>query len=100
MLLERTITQLNIGSTTPERAMELGQLGYLQWLGALPIMAGYAQEARRAHAMAIPFASTSPAVAIFCDLLNASLRTPIEPLPLNLPSRQRRGGAKARRAAS
>ena len=99
MLLKRTITQLDIGHTTPERAQELGQLGYLQWLGALSAKSSYFDEAMRAHKMAIPFAATSPAIAVFCDLLVASVRVPIEPLPLSLPNRQRRGGAKARRAA-
>lgn len=99
MLLEQTITQLDIGHTSHERALELGQLGYMQWLGALPAMSHYRDEARKALTMAQPFAETSPAIAVFCDLLEASLRVPLEPLPLKLPEKQRRGGAQARRAA-
>ncbi|WP_349361153.1 hypothetical protein [Stappia sp.] len=99
MLLERTISQLDIGPVSPTRAAELGQLGYMQWLGALGSMADYRAEAMRAYTAAHPFIRTSPAIAVFCDLLVASTRMPIEPLPLALPARQRRGGAQARRAA-
>lgn len=99
MLLELTITQLDTGMTSPARARELGQMGYMQWLGALPAMADYRLEAARAHAMALPFAEASPAVAAFCDLLKTSLQKPLTPLPLKLPERARRGGARARRAA-
>ncbi|MEM1274017.1 MAG: hypothetical protein AAGF88_09375 [Pseudomonadota bacterium] len=99
MLLEQTISQLDIGRIAPERALELGQLGYMQWLGALPPMADYPKAARFAYARARPFAKTSPAVMVFCDLLLASMRTPLAPLVLRLPERQRRGGARARRAA-
>jgi len=97
MLLELTVSQLDIGHVPPERASELGQLGYIQWLGALPLEAGFEQEARHAYKVASPFAATSPAVAVFCDLLKTSVREPLQPLPLNLKIRQRRGGAQARR---
>ncbi len=98
MLLERTITQLDIGHVTPRRAEQMGQLGYMQWLGALPAMSNYIDQAAHAYGMAKPFAETSPAVAVFCDLLLASLKRPLQPLPLQLPARERRGGAQARRA--
>ena len=97
LLLERTIAQLDIGNTTPERAQELGQLGYIQWLGALPAGAGYEPEARHAYELAEPFAVASPPVKVFCDLLLASICSPIAPLPLNPPDCRRRGGAQARR---
>ncbi|MEM1386370.1 MAG: hypothetical protein AAF626_02135 [Pseudomonadota bacterium] len=100
MLLERTISQLDIGPISSTRASELGQFGYMQWLGWLPPMADYRKEAMRAYDAAQPFIRTSPAVAVFCDLLVASTRPPIEPLPLSLPARCRRGGARARRAAT
>ena len=99
MLLKRTISQLDIGPLPPARAAELGQLGYMQWLGSLRPMASYPHEAMRAYEAAAPFIRTSPAIAVFCDLLVASTRVPLEPLNLSLPGRQRRGGAKARRAA-
>ncbi|MEM7068233.1 MAG: hypothetical protein AAF478_05050 [Pseudomonadota bacterium] len=99
MLLKRTISQLDIGNTSPERAQELGQLGYIQWLGALPAEVGYEKEAKRAYTFAKPFTATSPAVKVFCDLLLASIRSPIEPLPLSIPVCKRRGGAKARRTS-
>ncbi len=97
MLLERTLSQLDIGSISPERATEMGRMGYLQWLGALPGRVNYAREAMRAHAMAEPFAKGSPAVAVFCALLRDSMQIPPRALPLALPERQRRGGAQARR---
>ncbi len=99
MLLELTISQLDIGPVSPDRAEELGQLGYIQWLGALPRMSEYRREAMRAYQMAQPFRRNSSAVAVFCDLLVASTQTPIQPLPLALPQPCRRGGAAARRAA-
>ncbi|MDV4143986.1 MULTISPECIES: hypothetical protein [Shimia] len=100
MLLKRTISQLDIGYVCPDRATELGQLGYMQWLGALKPMAHYREEAMQAYTAAMPFIATSPAIAVFCDLLLASMRVPIEPLPLALPRKLRRGGARARRAAT
>ncbi len=100
MLLERTISQLDIGQITQERALELGHLGYMQWLGALPPIANYRKEAIHAYGMALPFANNSPAIKVFCDLLMQSTQDPIAPLELKLPSRQRRGGALARRGTS
>ncbi|MEM9047033.1 MAG: hypothetical protein AAGC81_20335 [Pseudomonadota bacterium] len=99
MLLERTITQLDIGDTTPEQAQKLGHLGYLQWLGALPGASNYRHEAARARALASPLSATSPAVAVFCDLLAASTGSGVAPLPLKMPERHRRGGSRARRGA-
>ncbi|MEM1277312.1 MAG: hypothetical protein AAGH74_12355 [Pseudomonadota bacterium] len=99
MLLERTISQLDIGETTQERALEMGHLGYMQWLGAQPAMSNYRKEAMRAHAKALPFAGSSPAIAVFCDLLITSVHLPSVPLALKLPDRQRRGGSRARRSA-
>ena len=99
MLLNLTISQLDIGHVPRARALELGRLGYMQWLGALPGDAAYRDEAMRAYAAAAPFIRRSPAVAVFCDLLVASTRMPPEPLPLTLP-RHRRGGARARRGAT
>ncbi len=98
MLLERTISQLDIGRLPPDAAMELGHLGYMQWLAGLPGGANYRSAAMEAWATAQPFARASPAVAVFCDLLVASTRAPLEPLTLCLPTRQRRGGARARRS--
>lgn len=99
MLLERTISQLDIGPVSSTRAQEMGQLGYMQWLGGLPAQANYPREAMRAYQMALPFRRASPAVAVFCELLVASTRLPLEPLALALPRPRRRGGAEARRAA-
>ncbi len=99
MLLELTVTQLDIGHVPPERALELGQLGYLQWLDGLPGQASYPAEAMRAYTLAAPFIRNSPAVAVFCDLLVTSTRDPLSPLSLTLRPRHRRGGAQARRAA-
>jgi hypothetical protein len=70
----------------------------MQWLGGLHPQANYRLEAMRAYAVAQPFVRSSPAVAVFCDLLVASTRTPLHPLSLSLPARMRRGGAKGRRA--
>lgn len=97
MLLERTILQLDIGFVPPDEAAELGGLGYLQWLAGLPGRSDYRREAARAYAMAEPFIETSPAIAVFCDLLASSMKTPLKPSPLSMPARRRRGGAPARR---
>ncbi len=98
MLLERTIRQLDIGQVSPKRALELGQLGYLQWLGGVPGNAGYAAAAMAAHAEASRYRHNSPAVAVFCDLLITSARAPLAPMSLSLVPRQRRGGTASRRA--
>ncbi|MEM6481587.1 MAG: hypothetical protein AAF922_05310 [Pseudomonadota bacterium] len=97
MILELTIFQLDSGALSPKQACEKGQLGYMQWLGALPGHADYVAEARRAYELAQPFEHNSPAVAVFCDLLLTSLKMPPRPLQLSLPQRARRGGAQARR---
>ncbi|MDJ0859209.1 MAG: hypothetical protein QNI90_05615 [Dinoroseobacter sp.] len=99
MLLELTLAQLDIGQVSQTKAEELGHLGYLQWLGSLPGNASYVREAMRAYEMAGPAVRTSPAVAVFCDLLLASTATPLQPLDLKLRLRSRRGGARARRDA-
>ena len=97
MLIQKTISQLQVRADTPERAKELGQLGYIQWLGALPGNANYEFEAVRAFLYARPFISSDPAVAAFCHLLRASLKHPLQPLDLALPKPRRRGGAHERR---
>ncbi|MEM9754346.1 MAG: hypothetical protein AAF914_00050 [Pseudomonadota bacterium] len=99
MLLERTISQLDIGPVPPDRARELGHLGFMQWLGWLPAGVNYPHAALHALTVAAPFASTSPAVAVFCDLLIASTAVPPQPLDLELPPHHRRGGRAARRGA-
>ena len=98
MFLERTISQIDIGPVAAERAEELGQLAFIQWIGWLPGDAAFADETRRALAKATPFRDVSPAVAVFCDLLSDALLISPLPVSLALPIRQRRGGAQARRA--
>lgn len=97
MLIARTLTQLQVRAGSPERAREIGQLGYMQWLGGLPGQACYLTEATRAYLAALPFRETDPAVAVFCDLLQASITAPLTPLDLALPRPRRRGGARDRR---
>lgn len=97
MLIARTLTQLQVNPTTPERAKEIGQLGYMQWLGGLPGSACYQTEAASAYITALPFRDSAPAVAVFCALLRESLQTPLRPLGLALPKPRRRGGARERR---
>jgi hypothetical protein len=97
MLLERTIHQLDIGPISPQRANDLGKLGYRQWLGGLAGDADYRSEAMRAYATAQPFIRCSPAVAVFCDLLVDSVTLPPKPLDL-VPARHgRRRGTRSRR---
>ncbi|MEO0959759.1 MAG: hypothetical protein AAFY66_15075 [Pseudomonadota bacterium] len=97
MLLGRTIAQLDTGPIPPEEAAELGQLGYIQWLSALPCGSNYTREAMHAYEAALPFRRASPAIAVFCGLLIASASEPPRPLSLDMPTRHRRGGAMARR---
>ncbi|WP_050929028.1 hypothetical protein [Aestuariivita boseongensis] len=97
MLIHRTLQQLQVRADTPERALELGRMGYMQWLGGLPGQANYEFEAIRAYLYARPFVETDPAVAVFCDLLRQSLQKPLTPLDLTLPKPRRRGGAAERR---
>lgn len=97
MLLERTIRQLDTGPISPEEARQLGHLGYMQWLAALPGGADYLGEAFKAHRQAAPRAGGSPAISEFCSLLMTTIEEPLKPLMLVLPSTQRRGGSKTRR---
>ena len=97
MLIQKTLLQLQTRADTPERALELGRMGYMQWLGGLPGASNYAFEAQKAYRYARPFAQTDPAVDAFCDLLRQSLKHPLKPLDLALPKPRRRGGASERR---
>ena len=101
MLTERTLIQLlsqkSPADAQPERARELGRMGYMQWLGGLASGLPYPREAARALRMAEPFAAASPPVAEFCALLAESLVQPLTPLDLDLPPPRRRGGARMRR---
>lgn len=100
MLTEKTLIQLlshQGPEAAPERARELGQLGYMQWLGGLPGDAPYPQTALAALRLAEPYAGASGAVAEFCAVLAASLSLPLTPLDLSLPLPRRRGGARTRR---
>lgn len=97
MLLEHTISQLDIGYVPQELAEEMGHLGYLQWLGALKGNQSYLQAAMQAYERARPFIRTSPAIAVFCHLLVVSATAPLEPLEFKLKPQKRRGGARARR---
>ncbi|MEX0281464.1 MAG: hypothetical protein AB3N13_09800 [Arenibacterium sp.] len=97
MLIEKTLIQLQVNPSSPERAKELGQLGYMQWLGGLPGDADYQAEAASAYILAAPFVASDPAVAEFCALLRHSLRSPLHVLDLALPEPRRRGGARERR---
>lgn len=98
-MLEQTIHQLDAGNMPPELAQETGQLGYMQWLGSLNGAADYLEEAQKALAKSASFSATSPAVRVFCDLLQKSIENPLSPLGLKMPARHRRGGASARRAS-
>lgn len=97
MLTKKTLDQLQLNPASPERARELGQLGYMQWLGGLPGDADYENEAVMAYLTAMDFIETDATVAVFCDLLRLSLRHRLQPLDLALPKAVRRGGARARR---
>ncbi len=97
MLLERTISQLDVGYVPPHEAAEMGKLGYLQWLAGLPREADYTKAALLACDVAAPFVLHSPAVAEFCRLVLLSASNPTKPLPLSIPVKKRRGGADARR---
>ncbi|WP_146347084.1 hypothetical protein [Falsiphaeobacter marinintestinus] len=99
MLIERTLKQLQMSPTTPERAQELGRMGYMQWLSGLPADSDYEGAAVRAYLLAMDFIDTDPAIAVFCDLIRESLKRPLRPLDLSLPEPRRRGGARERRAA-
>lgn len=98
MLHERTIHQIRMSKATPERAKDIGRMGYMQWLGGLPGHSSYEAEAVRAYLLAMDHMESDPAIAEFCDLIRKSLRTPLRPLDLPLPKPQRRGGARVRRS--
>lgn len=97
MKLEKVLFGLQIQTDTPERARELGRLGFMQWLAGLPGDTSFHAEALAAYAMARPFIRTDPPVAVFCELLVEATRMPPKPMDLGLPRPERRGGSKARR---
>jgi hypothetical protein len=97
MLLERTLHGLQAQSETPERAEELGRMGFLQWLSFLKGRDSYPEQARRALAKAAVFEGTDPSVAVFCRLVRQSLEGPMALSDLEIPKPSRRGGARSRR---
>ncbi|GGD33657.1 hypothetical protein [Sinisalibacter lacisalsi] len=94
-----TLSQLLMAPAGPDRAREIGQMGYMQWLAGLPGGARYEAEVLHALRVTADFIDSDPAVAEFCRLLRASLRGPLAPLELALPAPRRRGGAWQRRRA-
>ena len=99
MLLERTASQLDVGSVPPNQAEKLGQLGFLKWLCALHGDADYVAEVRCAFEATEPFRAQSPAVVAFCRLLLASSERPPRTLAFLPTPPSRQGGARARRRA-
>ena len=97
MVLDQVLFKLQARTPTRQRALELGRLGYIEWLGSLPADADYSHAAMAAYTRAAELRRMAPAVAVFCDLLVQSTRMPIQPLDLEPPAAVRRGGARARR---
>lgn len=97
MMLEMVLIQMQARRDSAERAREIGQLAFMQWLGALPGGSDYAAAARAALERVSGSSARSPALTIFCTLLADSLERPVRPLDLHLPSPCRRGGTRARR---
>ncbi|TCP33390.1 hypothetical protein, partial [Rhodovulum marinum] len=97
MMLEMVLIQMQARGESAERAREIGQLAFMQWLGALPGGCDYAAAARAALTRIATSPAPGPALATFRALLAASLDAPARPLDLRLPSPCRRGGTRARR---
>ena len=97
MVLDHILHRLQLQHSEPCRASEFGQLGFMEWLGSLAADSDYNQQAMMAYEKALPFRRTAPAIAVFCDLLVASTRIPLQPLDISLPNPHRRGGGRARR---
>ncbi|TCM86571.1 hypothetical protein [Rhodovulum steppense] len=100
MMLELVLLQMQARGRDPARADEIGQLGFMQWLGGLPGGCDYAAAARAALLRLDAGVPDSPTLASFRGLLAASLAMPPRPLGLSLPVPRRRGGARARRQPS
>lgn len=97
MVLDHILHRLQLQHSEPCRASEFGQLGFMEWLGSLAADSDYNQQAMMAYEKALPFRRTAPAISVFCDLLVASTRIPLQPLDISLPNPHRRGGGRARR---
>ncbi|PTW51784.1 MULTISPECIES: hypothetical protein [Rhodovulum] len=95
-MLEMVLMRLAACPQTGPRARELGQLGFMQWLGSLPGRADLPAAARAAEAQAAPGPATA-ALDEFRRLLVQIRAMPPRPLDLALPRPCRRGGARARR---
>jgi len=98
MTLNDILTAMSVPGCSDARARQLAHMGYVEWMGALPGAANYAEAAVRALAAAAPLREDDPAVAEFCRLLEDSLNRPLVPLTLIPPRPGRRGGARGRRA--
>ncbi|WOI56224.1 hypothetical protein [Palleronia sp. LCG004] len=95
-----TINGLRMRPESSERAREIGLMGYVQWLDSLPGSAPYEEEAICAYLAAMDLERSEPAVAVFCNLLRASLQRPLSPLDLGALAPRRRGGSRARRGGT
>ena len=86
MLLERTLMTLQSRAETPERARELGRLGFLQWMMFLRSDANYPHEANRAWAIFINTPrggqKSAPAAPGGVVYLPAAPRGPLRFLPV------------------
>lgn len=97
MILERTLHMLQARTETMAQADEIGQMGFIQWLGWLDGRRSFDAQAAEALSAAAPFRGSDPAVAVFCDLIDEARLMPPRPLALAMPKSKRRGGAKKRR---
>ncbi|MEM0937157.1 MAG: hypothetical protein AAGJ91_14800 [Pseudomonadota bacterium] len=96
MHLKHLIEKLRHAPNDPDRARELAQLAFMEWLGALPGDASFPVAAMTTFDGMRRAAEQSEATAEFRALLAEAVR--VSPMPLALPLRpSRRGGRRARR---
>lgn len=100
MGLDRILLILQFRPATLDRARELAQFAYLEWLVSLPGDGDFLRAARDAHERASAVSLRTPAIAAFCDLLVEARQTPFRALDLIISPPSRRGGASSRRILS
>ena len=97
-MIDQVLNKLLTPNPTAEQAQRLADLAYVEWLGSLPGDTNFHTAAMGAYARAHPMSAIAPAAAAFCDRLIAATGPMPMAFQLDLPARERRGGAQARRA--
>jgi len=104
MGLDTVLEKLSREGVAPDRADDLAQLAFMEWMGALPAGSDFRATARAALEVAAEAEAeaglAAPAITAFRALVTQALNVMPAPVSLALPAPVRRGGRATRRLTS